>query len=178
MRSQDMIYASGIKGYCPTYVCWQYLHDISAQLVENDERDKYEAIALNNVRINGKNFCLIEKSCLKDIGYDDVRQLATSAFELILGIPMFNGIGEKIATSIVDYLGEDALNKNYKGIAFFSDYSWYDGKIYVDGNGVTSNSKVDEETLNEKNEYVDYLIKKNDWVLKYDYFKYLNKKTN
>ena len=98
MRSQDMIYASGIKGYCPTYVCWQYLHDISAQLVENDERDKYEAIALNNVRINGKNFCLIEKSCLKDIGYDDVRQLATSAFELILGIPMFNGIGEKNQT--------------------------------------------------------------------------------
>lgn len=76
------------------------------------------------------------------------------------------------------YTGEDALNKDYEGIAFFSDYSWYDGKIYADGNGVTSNSKVDEEVLNQKNEYVDYLIKKNDWVLKYDYFKYINKKTN
>ena len=76
------------------------------------------------------------------------------------------------------YTGEDALNKSYEGIAFFSDYSWYDGKLYVDGNGVSSNNKVDVETLNKKNEYVDYLIKKNDWVLKYDYFKYLNKKTN
>lgn len=73
------------------------------------------------------------------------------------------------------YTGEDALNKNYDGIAFFSDYSWYDGNVYVDGNGISSNNKIDDQTLNLKNEYVDYLIKKNDWVLKYDYFKYLNK---
>lgn len=99
MRSKDIIYASDIKGYCPTYVCWQYLHDISAQLVGNDKRDKYEAIALNNVRIQGNNFCLIEKGCSRTISYDDdVRQLAASAFELVLGTPMFNGIGEKIQT--------------------------------------------------------------------------------
>ena len=26
-----------------------------------------------------------------------------------------------------NYIGEDALNPNYDGIVFFSDYSWYDG---------------------------------------------------
>ena len=99
MMLQDMIYASEIKGYCPTYVCWQYLHDIAAQLVETDKRDKYETIALNNVRIQGNNFFLIEKSCSRNMSYDDdVRRLATSAFELILGTPMFNGMGEKIQT--------------------------------------------------------------------------------
>ena len=38
------------------------------------------------------------------------------------------------------YIGSDALSSNYKGIVFFSDYSWYDGNIYVD-NGVIANNK-------------------------------------
>ena len=70
------------------------------------------------------------------------------------------------------YPGKDALNKDYDGIVFFNDYSWYDGKTYSDGD-----SK--DDSVNEKNEYVNYLIKKNDWVLKYDYFKQmLQKKEN
>ena len=72
------------------------------------------------------------------------------------------------------YTGEDALDKNYSGIAFFNDYSWYDGSIYVDGNGLPDKS-VSQEVINEKSEYVNYLIKKNDWVLKNDYFKELKK---
>ena len=75
------------------------------------------------------------------------------------------------------YSGEDALNKNYSGIAFFNDYSWYDGKIYVDSNGV-SNDKVDQNLVAEKSEYVNYLIRKNDLILKYDYFKELKKSLN
>ena len=72
------------------------------------------------------------------------------------------------------YSGEDALDKSYSGIAFFNDYSWYDGKIYVDSNGLTKD-KADPNLIAEKNEYVNYLIKKNDLVLKYDYFKGLKK---
>ena len=72
------------------------------------------------------------------------------------------------------YSGEDALDKNYSGIAFFNDYSWYDGKIYVDSNGVSS-GKANQKTINDKSEYVNYLIKKNDLILKYDYFKILKK---
>ncbi len=68
------------------------------------------------------------------------------------------------------YSGQDALDKSYSGIAFFNDYSWYDGKIYVDSNGVADN-KADQTLITEKSEYVNYLIKKNDLVLKYDYFK-------
>ena len=72
------------------------------------------------------------------------------------------------------YSGEDALDKSYSGIAFFNDYSWYDGKIYVDSNGI-ANETADPALISEKNEYVNYLIKKNDLVLKYDYFKGLKK---
>ena len=74
----------------------------------------------------------------------------------------------------VYYSGEDALDKSYEGIAFFNDYSWYDGKIYVDSNGI-ADSKVDNDLIAEKSNYVNYLIKKNDLVLKYDYFKKLKK---
>lgn len=69
------------------------------------------------------------------------------------------------------YIGQDALDDNYSGIAFFSDYSWYDGNVYVDGGIVTNNKKISEEELEEKNNYVNYIIKKNDLILKYNYFK-------
>jgi len=70
-----------------------------------------------------------------------------------------------------NYIGEDALNSKYKGIAFFNDYSWYDGNVYVDNGEVTNDKKISPEKLLEKNEYVSYLIKKNDLTLKYNYFK-------
>ena len=69
------------------------------------------------------------------------------------------------------YIAEDALDKDYSPIAFFSDYSWYDGNVYVDGGIVTNNKKIDAKELEEKNNYINYIIKKNDLVLKYNYFK-------
>ena len=76
------------------------------------------------------------------------------------------------------YIGNDALNPNYKGIAFFSDYSWYDGNVYIEGGIVTNNGKISNEELEEKNNYINYIIKKNDLVLKYDYFKTIKEETN
>ena len=73
------------------------------------------------------------------------------------------------------YIGQDALNNNYQKLVFFSDYSWYDGNVYVDGGIVTNNKYINQNTLEEKNYYVNYLIKKNDLTLKYNYFKDMEK---
>ena len=70
-----------------------------------------------------------------------------------------------------NYIGSDALANKYKGIAFFNDYSWYDGKVYVENGEVNKKKKISAESLLEKNEFVSYSIKKNDLTLKYNYFK-------
>ena len=69
------------------------------------------------------------------------------------------------------YIGSDALSSNYKGIVFFSDYSWYDGNIYVDNGVIANNKSSAQEYLDEKNYYIHYLTKKNDLALKYNVFK-------
>lgn len=73
------------------------------------------------------------------------------------------------------YIGEDALNNNYQKLVFFSDYSWYDGNVYVDGGLVTNNRYIKPDLLEQKNYYVNYLVKKNDLTLKYNYFKEIEK---
>ena len=73
------------------------------------------------------------------------------------------------------YIGQDALSNNYQKLVFFSDYSWYDGNVYVDGGVVTNNKYINQNTLEEKNYYVNYLIKKNDLTIKYNYFKDIEK---
>lgn len=76
------------------------------------------------------------------------------------------------------YVGEDALNSDYNGYVFFSDYSWYDGNVYVEGGVITNNGNMDINILSEKNNYINYIIRKNDLTLKYNYFKTLkNRKT-
>ena len=69
------------------------------------------------------------------------------------------------------YIGSDALSSNYKGIVFFSDYSWYDGNIYVENGVIANNKSSSQEYLDEKNYYIHYLTKKNDLALKYNVFK-------
>ena len=69
------------------------------------------------------------------------------------------------------YIGTDALDLNYNGYVFFSDYSWYDGNVYVDGGIVTNNKIIDPLSLEDKNYYINYIIRKNDLTLKYNYFK-------
>lgn len=74
------------------------------------------------------------------------------------------------------YIGDDALDSKYKGYVFFSDYSWYDGNVYVEGGEVTNNKKIDPIQLEDKNYYINYIIRKNDLTLKTDYFKKLKEK--
>ncbi len=68
-----------------------------------------------------------------------------------------------------NYIGEDALDSKYKGIVFFSDYSWYDGNVYVENGEVQNKKKISQTALDDKNEYINYITKKNDLTLKYDY---------
>lgn len=70
-----------------------------------------------------------------------------------------------------NYVGTDALNSNYDGIVFFSDYSWYDGNVYVKDGEVINNKNISYDKLEEKNYYINYITKKNDLALKFNYFK-------
>ncbi len=74
-----------------------------------------------------------------------------------------------------NYIGKDALDNNYEGIVFFSDYSWYDGNVYVENGEVTNNKNISYEHLEEKNYYISNITKKNDLALKFNYFKYKKK---
>ena len=74
-----------------------------------------------------------------------------------------------------NYIGEDALNPKYDGIVFFSDYSWYDGNVYVENGEVTNNKKISYDKLEEKNYYINYITRKNDLALKFNYFKQTKK---
>ena len=70
-----------------------------------------------------------------------------------------------------NYIGTNALSKNYNGYVFFSDYSWYNGKVYVEGGEVTNGKWINRTDLENMNHYISELIKKNDLTLKTDYFK-------
>ena len=69
------------------------------------------------------------------------------------------------------YIGEDALNLNYNGMVFFSDYSWYDGNVYVKDGEVINDKSISYDRLEEKNYYINYITQKNDLALKFNYFK-------
>lgn len=69
------------------------------------------------------------------------------------------------------YTGYDILDSKFKGMVVFPDLAWYDGTYYVENGEVTNKKKISKSLLEEKNSYAEYLIKKNDLVLKYNYFK-------
>ena len=69
------------------------------------------------------------------------------------------------------YIGNDAFDKDYKGYVFLSDYSWYDGKIYVENGEITNGVNADPKYVEQMNQHITELIEKNDYVLIYDYFR-------
>lgn len=70
-----------------------------------------------------------------------------------------------------NYLMKDALSNDYEGFAFFPDYSWYDGNVYVENGAITNGGYITDEELQKKNAMIGEIIRKNDLTLKYDYFK-------
>lgn len=81
-----------------------------------------------------------------------------------------------IEYNVTDYIEKDALDSKYEGIVFFSDYSWYDGNVYVENGEVTNGKNISEEALENKNNYISNVTNKNDLTLKYNYFKELKTK--
>lgn len=71
------------------------------------------------------------------------------------------------------YIGKDIFASDYAGYAFFSDYSWYNGDVYADGtqNIQISDNKMSSQDIEKMNKTVNEAIKKNDLMLKYDYFR-------
>ncbi len=138
-----------------------YLYTVS------DEEILAQYKETSNNLINHTPF-LIYKKNLKRVNVTDV----TSQLDILPTILNLFGINY-----VKDYyMGSDALDGKYEGLVYFADYSWYDGTCYVDNGEVKNKCELDKETLEEKNNLVDYLIKKNDFTLKYDYFKKMKEK--
>ena len=132
-----------------------YLYTVS----DKEILEKYKET--DNNLINNTPF-LIYKKNLKRVNINDVTSQA-DILPTILNLFGINYIKEY-------YMGNDALDANYKGLVFFDDYSWYDGECYVENGRIANNCYMTKEALEEKNNYVDYLVKKNDLTLKYNYF--------
>lgn len=73
------------------------------------------------------------------------------------------------------FIGNDILDQDYAGYVFFSDYSWYDGNVYVENGEIINGAEADPTYVEEMNAHIHELIKKNDLVLKYDYLRRLKK---
>ena len=69
-----------------------------------------------------------------------------------------------------NYVGSDIMDDGYSGFVFFSDYSWFDGKRYIQYSDTVEDNVVNKEYIDDTNDHINNLIKKNDLTLKYDYF--------
>jgi len=69
------------------------------------------------------------------------------------------------------YIGNDVMNDDATGYVFFSDYSWYDGNIYVENGEVTIGKTDNADYVNQMNTLINRLVQQNDLTLKYNYFR-------
>ena len=70
-----------------------------------------------------------------------------------------------------NYIGADILDPSYRGIVFFPDASFYDGRVYVENGVIRDGGGVSEEELTELKKTVNDRIRKNDLTLRLDWFK-------
>lgn len=63
------------------------------------------------------------------------------------------------------YLGNDVFDPAYHGYVYFSDFTWYDGELYYQG------EESDDPYVQQMNYDVVQIKDINDKVLEYDYFK-------
>ena len=93
----DTIYASSLKGFCSLPLCWQFLREVSEQLdAIHAGGEAHGRVDLGHVVIEGDRFVLVkEDSSTGQSTASDIWSLAASAFELMIGSPIFNGTGEE-----------------------------------------------------------------------------------
>ena len=92
----DTIYASSLKGFCSIPLCWQFIREISEQLETVHASGRVHGrVDLGHVVIEGDHFVLEKEDSFKEQTTEsDIWSLAASAFELMIGSPIFNGEGE------------------------------------------------------------------------------------
>lgn len=106
------------------------------------------------------------------IGYREVKEVTSQLNILPTLMNLFD-----LYKNPTYYVGSDALDDSYSGFVFFNDYSWYDGKRYVNAKGeVVKGAKTESNYIDYMGEKINTLIKKNDEVLKNDYFKEIKNK--
>jgi len=72
------------------------------------------------------------------------------------------------------YFGNSIFAKDYKGIAVFSDKTWYDGNIYYKGEQINEY----EEYIKSINQYANDLLSIGGKVIESNYFKFYDLKNN
>ncbi len=72
------------------------------------------------------------------------------------------------------YLGNNILDENYDGFAFFADYSWYDNNVYYKNNKIVQGDTVSKEYINNRNKQIAEILDVNKKVLETNYFNTLN----
>lgn len=73
------------------------------------------------------------------------------------------------------YIGNDIFDDSFTGYAFFSDYSWYDGNVYVENGEAKEGKNYEKDYIRETNDLINKKIQQNDLTLKYDYFRRVEK---
>lgn len=98
---------------------------------------------------------------LEDIEVDKV----TSTIDIMPTIANMLGIEERRY-----YIGEDAFNKEYKGLVYFPDGRWYDGNIFYKQEVLGEYTQEESEYIMEINKHINELKNINDYVILTDYF--------
>lgn len=70
-----------------------------------------------------------------------------------------------------NYLGSDVFNKDTYHLAYFSDYNWYDGRVYS-GDLSFKDYNKNKKYYDEINEYVTKQIDYNNLIVMGNYYKY------
>lgn len=75
------------------------------------------------------------------------------------------------------YMGQDIFDPRYGGLAYFKDYSWYDGHTYmVNGEVVFSDGSQTAEKMEAISEEVSNRIRYGEKMVTLDYYNYLKKR--
>lgn len=96
MNNISEISAFTLKGLCPISLCWRFLRDVSAQLEPIHKSGRAHGnVSLRHIVVREDKFLLMSHEAVGGVMPEsDIWQLAASAFELLLGVPLFNGAGE------------------------------------------------------------------------------------
>lgn len=122
---------------------------------------------LSNEEIPEKVPFFIYSPGLKHIEVNKV----TSTIDILPTIANLMGINDR-----KHYIGSDAFDTNYKGLVYFPDGRWFDGKILFNQNKKAEYSEEEKKYILEVNEHIEHLKTINNFVISSNYFARQGKK--